>query len=136
MANNLKNAEVFRQVTFKIKEAKEAAIRDRLTDIAQFVTSVSPVDTGAYVTSHSILANNSNSRARGKTSKGKPRKQNREALQQSGFSNLLSDIDAIDMDIVTRVTLRNDSPHARFVEDGNGSSRGYLVYTKTRRQFG
>lgn len=136
MANNLKNAEVFRQVTFKIKQAQEDAIRDRLTDIAQFVTSVSPVDTGAYVTSHSMLANNSNSRARGKTSKGKPRKQNREALQQSGFSNLLSDINAIDMDIVTRVTLRNDSPHARFVEDGNGNSRGSLVYTKTRRQFG
>ena len=69
MANNLKNAEVFRQVTFKIKQAKKDAIRDKLLDIAQFVTSVSPVDTGAYVTSHSMIANNSNSRARGKTTR-------------------------------------------------------------------
>jgi len=136
MANNLKNAEVFRQVTFRIKQAQEEAIRDRLTDIAQFVTSISPVDTGAYVTSHSMVANNSNSRARGKTSKGKPRKQNREAFQQEGFSNLLSDINSIDTDSLTRITLRNDSPHARYVEDGNGNSVGHLVYTKTRRQFG
>jgi len=136
MANNLKNAEVFRQVTFRIKQAQEEAIRDRLTDIAQFVTSISPVDTGAYVTSHSMVANNSNSRARGKTSKGKPRKQNREEYQSKGLANLLSDINAIEFDKLVKVTLRNDSPHARYVEDGNGNSRGHLVYTKTRRQFG
>ena len=136
MANELKNAEIFRQVTFRLKGVAEDAVRDRLTDIANFVTSISPVDTGAYVTSHSMVANNSNSRARGKTSRNKPRKQNREEYQSKGLSNLLSDINTIEFDKLVKVTLRNDSPHARYVEDGNGNSRGHLVYTKTRRQFG
>ncbi len=141
MANNLKNAEVFRQVTFRIKQAQEQAIRDRLTDIAQFVTSISPVDTGAYVTSFSIKRAGAGG-GRSRSSENKPRNQNPETKKQEAYGQLLTDIEALNIsDMIengnVRITLRNRSPHARDVEDGaNWRSSGYHVFARIRRKFG
>lgn len=118
-------------------QTAESAIRDRLVSIAQTAVSLSPVDTGAYVTSHSFKTNTS-SRGRGKSSDNKPRGQNPQAKRQEGFDNLVSDINKLDLSKTTKITLRNDSPHAEAVEHGEFWPRanGYFVYTQIRNIYG
>lgn len=118
-------------------QTAEDAARDKLISIAQTAVSLSPVDTGAYVTSHSFKTNTS-SRGRGKSSDNKPRGQNPQAKRQEGFDNLMSDINALDLSSLTKITLRNDSPHAEAVEHGEFWPRanGYFVYTQIRNIYG
>lgn len=114
-----------------LEQTAEDAIRDKLVDIAQTATNISPVDTGAYVTSFSYSVGAG--RPRGKSSKGKPRGQNRKAMQEEGFNNLLSDINRIpNLLDSTSITLRNGSPHATAVE----YKHGYAVFARVRNIHG
>lgn len=120
-----------------LEQTVEDQIKDQLISIAQFIVRQSPVDTGAYVTSHSVKTNTS-SRGRGKSSHNKPRNQPPEVKRQEGLENLLSDINRIDLMNTTSITFRNDSPHAQIVEHGgpNWTKPGYKVYTQVRNLYG
>lgn len=126
----------------KVETAAANAVEDRLMDIAQYAVSISPVDTGAYVTSFSIgKAGFGGGRMR--SSSGKPRQQNPEEKRQEGYSQMLEDINGLNIkqDLEqgnARFTLRNRAEHARTVEDGSNWSRtdGYYVFTSVRRKFG
>jgi len=98
----------------------EDAVGRKLMDIAETIINFSPVDTGAYVTSHSVKSNTS-SRGRGKSSKGKP-KADKAAKKSEGLNNLMKDINALDLSFAQRFTFRNDSPHAQVVD------RKYNIY--------
>ena len=127
----------FNQKMNKLDETVEDAVYNKLFDIAQTTVDLSPVDTGAYVTSHSFQTNTS-SRGRGKSSRNKPRKQNKQAMRQEGLNNLVQDINALDLSSTEKITLRNDSPHARVVEYGgpNWKIQPYGVYTQVRNIYG
>ena len=120
-----------------VEQKAEDLVRNKLLAIAQTTVDLSPVDTGAYVTSHSFQTNTS-SRGRGKSSRNKPRKQNKQAMRQDGLNNLVQDINALDLSSTEKITLRNDSPHARVVEYGgpNWKIQPYGVYTQVRNIYG
>lgn len=128
-----------KQSTFKFNQGKfdtdilllqqtvEEKLKDTLTDMATYTVSISPVATGAYVASHSIQSNTS-SRGRRKSSKNKaPDTHSRE----EGLGNLLGDIEALDLEGMTQVTLRNDADHAQDVEE----KHGYWVYAQVKDRF-
>lgn len=127
----------FNQKMDKLDETVENAVYNKLIDIAQTTVELSPVDTGAYVTSHSFQTNTS-TRGRGKSSRRKPRKQNEQAMRQEGLNNLVQDINALNLSDTTKITLRNDSPHAQVVENGgpNWKVQPYKVYTQVRNIHG
>ena len=105
----------------------EEEVKDQLEYVANYATVVSPVDTGAYVTSFSYAVGAG--RPRGKSSANRP-KANREEAISKGRENLYSDINKLDLSNVDKVTLRNGSPHAEDVE------KKYSVFTKIRNKFG
>src|SRR6056297_805643 len=74
-----------------LEQKAEEEVKDQLIDIAQFATTRSPVDTGAYVTSFSMK--HSYSSGRGRTSNNKPRRQNPQANLQKVWEHLLSTIE-------------------------------------------
>ena len=133
----------------KIHQVASEQLEDRLEDISYYATHTAltgggkgdGVDTGAYVTSFSLLPAGS-SGGRSRTSNNKPTDQDPAAKKQEGYSQLLSDIQALDLKGMlesgnAKVTLRNRAPHASDVEDGSSwNSPGYGVFAKVRRRFG
>jgi len=125
----------------RLNDLAEEKIEERLEDLADYATRISPVDTGAYVTSFSIKRAGAGG-GRSRSSENKPRNQNPEAKKQEAYGQLLTDIEALNIsDMIengnVRITLRNRSPHARDVEDGaNWRSSGYHVFARIRRKFG
>ena len=119
-----------------LDEYIEEYVSDQLIDIAQTAVNLSPVDTGAYVTSFSYSVGAG--RPRGKSSDNKPKDQNPQAMRQEGLSNLISDINKVDLKNTTSITLRNASPHASDVENGGPSWRraGYKVFAQIRNIYG
>lgn len=114
-----------------VEQQAEDLIRNKLRAIATTAVQYSPVDTGAYVTSHSLQAG-SNIYGRGYSSSGKPRGQDERAMKAEAMENLMGDIAKLDLKDMTKVTLRNDSPHAQAVE----YKHGYAVYAKVRNIHG
>jgi hypothetical protein len=95
-------------------------------DIVQ--STISPkaaVDTGAYITSHSIRTTRGAGRSR--SSHGKPTGQDPEAKAAEAMGQLMDDIASLPDD-QTQVYLTNNSPHANIVE----YSHGYAVYSGVR----
>lgn len=137
--------EPFSQVTLqsikdRIYQASAEGVEQRLEDIAYYATSVSPVDTGAYVTSFSIVrAGQGGGRMR--TSNNKPTGQDPQQKQQEALGQLYTDIGNLNLkqmleDDRTKITLRNRSRHADNVENGtNWSTPGYAVFAKVRGRF-
>lgn len=136
-----------KQVTFKaIKDRIETIaaekVEQRLKDISEYAVSISPVDTGAYVTSFSIVRAGAGG-GRSRTSHGKPNNQNPESKRQEALGQLYTDIEglAVKQDLQdgnAKFTIRNRAPHSNQVEDGSNWKRkdGYYVFTKIRRKFG
>lgn len=112
-----------------LEQTAEEQAKDRLVDIAQFATSRSPVDTGAYVTSFSMKHSYSSGRSR--TSRDKPTQQSPEAKRQEGLSQLLGDIETLKPLEQPLVVLSNGSPHADVVE----YKHGYAVFTQVKDRF-
>jgi len=131
----------FDRLKGRLNDMAEEQIENRLEDIADYATRISPVDTGAYVTSFSIKRAGQGG-GRSRTSENKPRNQNPEQKRQEAYGQLLGDIQALNVSDMleqgnVRVTLRNRSPHARDVEDGaNWRSSGYHVFARVRNKFG
>ena len=125
----------------KINKKTSKALEEELKDIAEYAVVISPVSTGAYVTSFSIGKSGFGG-GRSKSSKDAPKGQNTQAKQQEGLANLDSDIKGlqIEKDLEAgnaRYTLRNRSDHAQDVEDGMTWQRtqGYHVMAKVKRKF-
>ena len=90
-------------------------------------SSVPFVDTGAYITSHSITTTRGAGRSR--TSHNKPRKQEPSAKAAEALAQLGDDIAAIPKD-QTVVYMTNNAPHANVVE----YKHGYHVYGSVRNR--
>ena len=88
------------------------------------------VDTGAYITSFSFITGRG--RPRGKSSKGRPRKQDPNRMGAIGFDQLMSDLQRVDFKNTTSIVLNNGAPHAPYVEN----KHGLLVFSKLRKKYG
>jgi hypothetical protein len=127
----------------KIHKAVNTQLEVKATDIAEDAIMLSPVYSGAYVRSFSFKANNTSSRGRGQTaiSEEGNRSSSPESERSTGLSNLYEDIAAIfanpDIEIKT-LTLRNDSPHSKLVEDGpiKTHPNGAKVFAQIRNKHG
>ena len=119
-----------------LKALAEQQVERKLVDMAQTAVDLSPVDTGAYVTSFSFSTGAG--RPRGKSSKGKPRA-NPQAARSEGLNNLIKDLEKIPSLLdTTSIVLRNNSPHAVAVEYGGRGwkTSPYFVFTKLRNIYG
>jgi len=119
-----------------LKALAEQQVERKLVDMAQTAVDLSPVDTGAYVTSFSFSTGAG--RPRGKSSKGKP-KANAQAARSEGLSNLIKDLERVPSLLdTTSIVLRNNSPHAVAVEYGGRGwkTSPYFVFTRLRNIYG
>jgi hypothetical protein len=90
----------------------------------------SPVDTGAYVMSHSI--GTSSGLGGRQSSAGRP-KDYSEASREAAFSKLMTQIAGLPPD-ATKVYIGNRSPHASYVEYGTSRYTGYYVYETAKNK--
>jgi hypothetical protein len=128
----------------KVKVASAEALEQKFDEIAAYTIYVAvpdeSVDTGAYVTSFSIGPAGFGG-GRSRTSNNKPRNQNPQVKKDEGYSQLTSDIEAIDFKSMLesgnmRFTLRNRAPHSQDVENGESWNRdGYHVFEKIRSKY-
>jgi hypothetical protein len=102
-----------------------------LHKMAETVVGFSPVDSGAYVESHSITTRSGSGRAR--SSDARPSRQIPEEKRGVALDQLQADIESLPRD-TTKVYLNNRSPHNKAVEYGGHNWRrgGYYVYERTR----
>jgi hypothetical protein len=111
----------------KIEDDLHKVRNEFLLNMAEDVVASSKptVDTGAYITSHSIRTTRGAGRSR--TSHNKPTGQNPDAKAAEALEQLKGDIAGLSDD-QTQVYLTNNSPHANIVE----YSHGYAVYSGVR----
>jgi hypothetical protein len=137
MKTRLKVSKSFYKKIKRAEDLIEYKVKDILTEIADTAVTISPVDTGAYVTSFSFTTGSG--RPRGKSSEGRPRKQDESQMKSEGFNNLMSDIDRItDFKEVQYISLTNASPHASDVEYGGPKWKtcGYGVFAELEDRYG
>lgn len=112
------------------KDLQEVRTQFLINMAEDIVGSSKPtVDTGAYITSHSIRTTRGAGRSR--TSHGKPTGQDPEAKAAEALGQLMGDIESLPKD-QEQVFLTNNSPHATFVE----YKHGYAVYEGVRNRAG
>lgn len=115
-------------ISRKIKELEDQITNYRtyfLQGMAEQVVLESPVDTGTYITSHTI----SSSIPGGMTSSvGKPKNQDWGTYAQIGLDKLFADIDALPDKTLTSIRMSNTAEHAGYVE----YELGYAPYTTVR----
>ena len=120
----IKGLSVIDDIENQAKDIVNEGLEDHFTQMGNFAINESPIWSGAYVKSFSFKAGNS--RSRGRRVDGAnwrfPRKTGSEADREIGRSLLLGDIKAAFVDndpLETKsYTIRNDSNHAGFVENG------------------
>ena len=123
---------VQRSLTAQLKKVEEDLDKVR-TVFLQIVaedlvsSSIPFVDTGAYITSHSITTTRGAGRSR--TSDNKPKNQDAGAKATEALAQLEGDIAAIPKDQTT-VYMTNNAPHANAVE----YKHGYHVYGSVRNR--
>lgn len=114
----------FKELELEIAGAREGAIRGALEEVVDYLLESSPIDTGAYIESHTIKSNNTRGRAR--DSKRRERGSGWPESYNIAQAQLESDLDNLDYESDTFV-VRNDSPHAVFVEYGTANVPAYGV---------
>ncbi len=119
----------------------EGRVKDQLFSMADFAISRSPVDTGAYVESFSMIpAGQGGGRMKSRSARVKKEfvesvkkgTANREEFASEARENLYGDINKFNLETSDKITLINRSTHARDVED----AYGYGVFAKVRNKFG
>lgn len=110
----------------KIAGFREGAIRGALEEVKDYLLESSPIDTGAYIESHTIKSNNT--RGRGRDSKRRERDSGWPESYNIAEAQLTQDIDNLNFESDTYV-IRNDSPHAVFVEYGTANVPAYAIIT-------
>jgi len=127
-------------LTSRLKKVQDDLdkIRDQfLTNMADELVeeSIKTVDTGAYITSHSIRTTRGGGRSR--TSDNKPRGQDPQFEAAQSLSQLYGDIASLPKD-QTQVFLTNNAPHANIVEYGGANwvkrPQGYQIYSTLRNR--
>lgn len=115
----------------KIEQDLQDVRNEFLTNMAEDIvnTSKPTVDTGAYITSHSIRTTRGGGRSR--SSHNKPKGQSPEAKAAEALDQLMGDIAALPAD-QQQVFLSNNAPHANIVE----YVHGYAVYESVRNRAG
>lgn len=98
-----------------LEERVEAEVKDDLKSIARDLTTRTPVDTGAYAESFSVVPA-SFSGGRSKSSHGRPRNQDVGEYLGIAQANMNSDIDGLQLFENKSVSFRNRAPHASSVE--------------------
>ncbi len=111
----------------------EEKLKSTAKDIVEYAVDLSPVDTGAYVESFSVVPRGS-SNGRSRSSKGKPRNQDEIAVKQAEKARLFSEVDTLNIYENKGFTINNRSPHADLVETGESwpVSDGRFVFKYTR----
>jgi hypothetical protein len=109
----------------KTEEKLDAIPKVFMRKLADKAVAISPVDTGAYVESHSIRATRGGGRSR--TSHGRPKGVDPGSKKAEARGYLEDDISALPDDM-KQAYLNNHSPHASLVE----YTHGYNVYNTVR----
>jgi hypothetical protein len=84
--------------------------------LVEVLVANSPVDTGAYMNSHSVSTDTTSGAAQ--KSDGLPRKQPEQEVKGRNLTRLFGEIDSLPPD-ATKVYIANRSPHSKTVEDGS-----------------
>ena len=103
----------------KIQDAMddtEEVLRERLVQIAGTLSTASPVSTGAYTESFSVDTSGGRSIRRVSSEGREPYSADLVASQNIAFSNMISDIDSIEVLKFNKVQFKNGAPHATEVE--------------------
>jgi hypothetical protein len=123
--NGLKSRSMSARIQEVMDEKVKPKVKARLIEIAGTLTALSPVWSGAYVTSHSFVPSGSGS--------GRMRKSSLDAgpvdvngARGDGFNQLVSDINSFDF-MEKGGIFRNRSPHSRAVEDGGVTPTGKQI---------
>lgn len=111
----------------KLEKMAEEQVKDKLEQVAWAIVSGSPVDTGAYITSHAF-AETGSSKRRSRSSANKPKQQEWGAKAGEAMQQLRQDIAEADLTKGQGI-FRNAAPHAADVE------KKYDVYMKTKDRF-
>lgn len=119
------------RITEQVEEKAKPNIKLILYDVAQRLTDLSPVWSGAYVTSHSFVPKGSGA-GRMRISKEENGPQDFASKRAEGLEQLQSDIESFDFFEAGGGVFRNRAPHARGVEDGEPPAQEpYNVYGAT-----
>ena len=98
----------------EIDEIAEPQVKRVIRNVAEDAIFYSPVDTGAFITSWSVVPSGSGA-GRSRTSRGKAKNQPYEQKASEALQQVEADIAALDV-MNTNVVLRNRAPHAPVVE--------------------
>lgn len=136
MAQGRASSTSFTQQLRKVKEGLDKVAPIFLSKMAQEIVRLSPVDTGAYVTSHQISVN---SRGLGGQFAGRLQRQPgsrsraaQAARPEEALASLQAQIASIPIDTPV-VVMNNTVPHAYLVEYAGWSSKPpYMVYQTAR----
>jgi hypothetical protein len=99
----------------KLEQMAEDYVKQELKKVADSLVEKSPVDTGAYVTSHSFQPTGGRG-GRSRSSSNKPRQQNPAEKKQEAKAQLYSDINSAEITSSRAGIFRNRAPHATAVE--------------------
>lgn len=110
----------------------ENVARNRIFDkgeqIVTYAAHASPVDTGAYIESWSVVSRNAGG-GRSRTSNNKPKVADKQGKREAEASRLRQEVNSIDPLEEKGFTLRNRAPHANDVE------RKHRVVARTKDRF-
>ena len=118
-------------ILLRVQEDLEAVKKRLLINLAEDLveSSKQTVDTGAYITSHTVSANLGS--ARSNVSDNLPKSQDPNAKAQESLAQMLQDINSLPEGLEI-VYISNASPHALLVE----YKHGYNVYNSVRNRAG
>ena len=128
------NKGVLRSEFDKIRDHVEMQAKDLAEDIADSAIAFSTpfVDTGAYITSFSFSTGAG--RPRSKSSHRKQRNQPPAQKASEGRSLLATDINRLDFNSVSVLSLRNGAPHGS--SEVWGVERNHRVFERLRIKYG
>jgi len=117
------------KVIGKLKDDLDKVAPGLAKKLAEVIVGNSPVDTGDYVMSHTVSANNPSGQFTGNLRSIGPGGQNKALFQETALNGLIYQIEGLPKG-TTKIALGNIAPHARIVEfGGNGWKRsGYYPY--------
>lgn len=120
------------QSFYKKMDALRNGVKEKVwskgEEVVSYAVSVSPVDTGAYVESFSVVARGAGG-GRSRTSNNRPSIVDKDSKKQEEAARLRADVRAIDPLEEGGFTLRNRAPHSNEVEQKHN------VFLRTKDRF-
>ena len=109
-----------KSVTTKLQNLEkemEKEVKAEMRQIAEQILQRSPVLTGAYVESHSVVFPASSGAGRMRSSKNRPKTRDEAKHKGIARDQMYSDIERLDLEQHGSASFRNRAPHAGPVED-------------------